>query len=369
MGFNCGIVGLPNVGKSTIFNALTAAGAEAANYPFCTIEPNTGVVPVPDARLAELAAIANSQKVIPTSVEFVDIAGLVKGAHEGEGLGNQFLGHIRSVDAVVHVVRCFDDENITHVDGSVAPERDIDVIETELLLADLASVERRLQRVSRAAKSGDKALKAEVESLELAKGFLEEGVALRGASISEEQQEAIAELGLITSKPMFFVANVDEANVGAANDPSSNEYVSALLKAAQLRDSEVVIISGKVESEISQLDSEEREAFLEELGLESSGLDRLAMQGYKTLDLITFFTCGPKETRAWTCPRNTLAPDAAGVIHTDFCTGFIRAEVISFEDYIRSKGEQGAKEAGLMRLEGKAYPMKDGDVVHFRFNV
>ncbi len=369
MGFNCGIVGLPNVGKSTIFNALTAAGAEAANYPFCTIEPNTGVVPVPDPRLDKLAAIAGSQKIIPTSVEFVDIAGLVKGAHEGEGLGNQFLGHIRSVDAVVHVVRCFDDENITHVDGSVSPERDIDVIETELLLADLSSVERRMQRVSRAAKSGDKALKAEMELLELAKGFLDQGASLRTADIEPEQRIGIAELGLITSKPMFFVANVDEEHVASGCESTSNHYVQSLVEAAKSRDLEVVVISGKVESEISQLDLEERIAFLEELGLESSGLDRLAIQGYKVLDLITFFTCGPKETRAWTCSRGTLAPDGAGVIHTDFSKGFIRAEVISYQDYLNSKGEQGAKEAGLMRLEGKAYPMQDGDVVHFRFNV
>ena len=306
MGFNCGIVGLPNVGKSTIFNALTSAGAEAANYPFCTIEPNTGVVPLRDERLDALSGIMNSQKVIPTSVEFVDIAGLVKGASKGEGLGNQFLGHIRSVDAIAHVVRCFEDENVTHVDGSVSPRRDVEVIETELLLSDLESVERQIDRVSRKARTGDKEAKSLLESLEFAKKHLDDGKVL---STVEDEEGLLACLDLITLKPMFFVANVDESQ--AACDVTKKEDLSGalaeLVSFANERGNDVVIISGKVESEISDLDEDERKLFLESLNLSSSGLARLAEQGHNILELITFFTSGPKETRAWTIRKGTAA--------------------------------------------------------------
>lgn len=364
MGFNCGIVGLPNVGKSTIFNALTAAGAEAANYPFCTIEPNTGVVAVPDARLLTLAGIASSAQVKPTSIEFVDIAGLVKGASEGEGLGNQFLGHIRSVDAIAHVVRCFDDENITHVHGSVSPKRDIEVIETELLLADLSSVEKRIDKVARTAKTGDKAAKEQLALLEFAREHLGQGTLLNRVG---QQMPGIETLGLITSKPMFYVANVPEAEVRAGVAPSP--YLQEVFEVAAANNCTVAVISGEVEAQIASLEPEERTQFLEELGLEQSGLERLALEGYKVLDLITFFTVGPREACAWTCRQGTVAVDAAGLIHSDISRGFIRAEVISCNHYIEAKGEQGAKEKGLMRLEGKAYVMQDGDVVYFRFNV
>ncbi|MCB0345404.1 MAG: redox-regulated ATPase YchF [Bdellovibrionales bacterium] len=365
MGFQCGIVGLPNVGKSTIFNALTAVGVEAANYPFCTIEPNTGVVAVPDARLSILSEIASSVKIIPTTIEFVDIAGLVKGASEGEGLGNQFLGHIRAVDAIVHVVRCFQDENVTHVHGKVDPEGDIDVIGTELLLADLSSVERRIDRIQRKAKSGDKEAREELALLDTAKRYLDEGVQLRTTPEGPE----LASLELLTSKPVLFVGNVNEDL--AAADPSTceNEAVKKLYQHAQKEDAPVLLISGQVEAEVSQLEEDEKKEFLHELGLERSGLERLAVAGYQLLDLITFFTVGPKETHAWTCERNTAAPQAAGKIHTDFEKGFIRAEVISYDDFISCKGELGAREQGKMRVEGKTYIVKDGDIVHFRFNV
>ncbi len=365
MGFQCGIVGLPNVGKSTIFNALTAVGVEAANYPFCTIEPNTGVVPVPDERLAVLAGIAGSAKIIPTTIEFVDIAGLVKGASEGEGLGNQFLGHIRAVDAIVHVVRCFKDENVTHVHGAVDPAGDIEVIGTELLLADLASVERRIERVQKKAKSGDKAAREELALLETARGYLDQGVQIRTTPECAE----LASLELLTSKPVLFVGNVDEEF--AAADPSTceNEAVKKLYQHASSENAPVLLISGQVEAEVSQLEEDEKKEFLNELGLERSGLERLAITGYKLLDLITFFTVGPKETHAWTCERDTAAPQAAGKIHTDFEKGFIRAEVISYNDFTTCKGELGAREQGKMRVEGKSYIVQDGDIVHFRFNV
>ncbi|MFN8389835.1 MAG: redox-regulated ATPase YchF [Bdellovibrionota bacterium] len=366
MGINCGIVGLPNVGKSTIFNALTAAQAEAANYPFCTIEPNTGIVPVPDERLDKLAEIASSQKIIPAVIEFVDIAGLVKGASEGAGLGNQFLGHIRAVDAIVHVVRCFEDENVVHVDGSIGPRRDVEVIETELLLADLASVEKRIERVARAAKSGDKELKAEFAALEFAKQHLDAGTPLRAVVDCPHDLKA---LGLLTSKPLLYVANVAEKDVALAPTPDVGGYVGELAAYAAEHNATVVVISGAVEAEISRLDQSERALFLEELGLTESGLAKLARAGYKLLDLITFFTVGPKEAHAWTCPLGSTAPDAAGCIHSDFAKGFIRAEVISYADYVAYKGEQGAREKGLLRIEGKQYQMVDGDIVHFRFNV
>lgn len=366
MGFNCGIIGLPNVGKSTLFNALTAAGAEAANYPFCTIEPNTGVVPVPDNRLQVLAGIAKSQTIIPTTIEFVDIAGLVKGAAQGEGLGNQFLGHIRGVDALVHVVRCFEDENIVHVDGTVDPARDVGVIETELLLADLSSVERRIERVSRAAKSGDKTLKEELAALEVAREALAEGRAVRTIRRADID---LSSLGLLSGKPLLYVANVAEADVAKEPTADAGGHLGALVRIAKESSAEVVVISSQVEAEISTLDPSERGAFLAELGLTESGLDKLARAGYKLLDLITFFTVGPKETHAWTCARGSDAVVAAGKIHTDFAKGFIRAEVISYADYVAHGGEQGAKEKGLLRVEGKSYLVADGDIVHFRFNV
>ena len=363
MGFNCGIVGLPNVGKSTIFNALSAAGAEAANYPFCTIEPNTGIVPVQDNRLNSLSQIVNSAKTVPTAVEFVDIAGLVKGASKGEGLGNQFLGHIRSVDAIVHVVRCFDDGDIVHVDGSVDPLRDVEIIETELLLADLAAMDKKVSSLGRAAKSGDKELKKELEIVERARILLNEGVYLRK---SGEDVADFLSLGLLTAKPILYVANVDEGVVTSGNKCEQLEKLKASIGDSG---SEVIALSGALENEIIQLPESEREEFITELGLERSALSELALAGYNLLNLITFFTCGPKETRAWTCVEGSLAPQAAGRIHTDFETGFIRAEVIAYDDFVNFKGEQGAKEKGLLRVEGKDYKVCDGDVMHFRFNV
>ncbi len=367
MGFNCGIVGLPNVGKSTIFNALTATQlAAAANYPFCTIEPNTGIVPVPDSRLEALSKVAGSAKLIPTTIEFVDIAGLVRGASKGEGLGNQFLGHIRSVDAIAHVVRCFEDSNVVHVDGAPDPKRDVEVIETELMLSDMASVEKRIDRVFRIAKGGDKEAKAELEALERAKAILDEGRPLR---LAEDPEGSFQRLELITAKPLLYVANVLESDVAMEPTEDAPGHVGALVRLAHAQGSEVVVISGLVEAEISQLKPEERRPFLADIGLQSSGLDRLAYQGYRLLKLMTFFTVGPKEAHAWTCKQGTLAPDAAGVIHTDFAKGFIRAEIISYADYISCAGELGAKEKGKLRIEGKTYEMQDGDVVHFRFNV
>ena len=367
MGFKCGIVGLPNVGKSTLFNALTStAAAEAANYPFCTIEPNTGRVSVPDTRLEKIAALANSSKIIPTQLEFVDIAGLVKGASKGEGLGNQFLANIRETDAIIHVLRCFEDENITHVDGNVQPLRDIETIETELMLADLESLERRILSTEKKARSGDKEIKADLLVMNKVLDTLQQGIPSR--KILEWDSTEFPRykmLNLLSAKPLLFVCNVEEEAASKGNLLSKK-----VVEYAKNNDAECVVISAAIEAEISQLTSkEERQEFLDTLGLETSGLDKLIQSGYRLLDLLTFFTAGPKEARAWTAPFGVKAPKAAGVIHTDFEKGFIRAETISYTDYIATNGEQGAKEAGKMRVEGADYRVQDGDILHFRFNV
>ena len=364
MGLSVGIVGLPNVGKSTIFNALTAAGAQSANYPFCTIEPNVGIVPVVDSRLDKLSELAQSKQTIYTDLKVVDIAGLVRGASKGEGLGNQFLANIRETDAILHVVRCFDDPNVVHVEGSVDPERDIEVIETELLLADLDAVSKKLDRVARFARVGQKEYIAQAEALEKAKAAADKGTPLRAVDFTDEEHVAIDELNPITAKPVLFVANVAESDLDGHSD-----YVARVRKVAEAKGGEVVTICGELEAQIAQLPAGERDHFLHEMGLPEPGLNVLVRAAYHLLDLETFFTAGPKEARAWTVHRGSKAPQAAGKIHSDFERGFIRAETIAYNDYVALGGEPGAKAAGKMRSEGKDYVVQDGDVILFRFNV
>lgn len=363
MGIKCGIVGLPNVGKSTLFNCLTKAGVDASNYPFCTIEPNVGVVPVPDPRLAELAAIVKPERILPTTMEFVDIAGLVKGASQGEGLGNKFLANIRETDAIAHVVRCFENTDVVHVSGKISPQDDIDVINTELALADLESVSRSILRVQKQAKSGDKSAQAELALLERMKEHLNQGQPVRGMSLTTEDKARVKLMQLLTSKPTLYIANVAEDGF------SKNPYLDQVKEIAQKENASVVAVCAAIEAEIAELDDAEKDEFLAELNLAEPGLNRVIHAGYKLLGLETYFTAGVKEVRAWTIPIGSTAPQAAGVIHTDFEKGFIRAEVIGYDDYIKYKGEAGAKEAGKWRLEGKEYIVRDGDVMHFRFNV
>ena len=363
MSVKCGIVGLPNVGKSTLFNALTKAGIAAENFPFCTIEPNSGVVPVPDARLDQLAAIVKPERVVPTTVEFTDIAGLVAGASKGEGLGNQFLANIRECDAIAHVVRCFEDDNVIHVANQINPAADIEIIDTELALADLESVEKGIYRLTRTAKGGDKDAVRQLAILEKVKAQLDQAKPVRAMGLDKDQLADLYQFHLLTAKPVLFIANVDE------NGFDNNPHLDSVRNIATTEGAQIVAICNKLESEIAELEDDEKQEFLADLGMDEPGLDRVIRAGYTLLGLQTYFTAGPKETRAWTIKVGATAPKAAAAIHTDFEKGFIRAEVIAFEDYITHKGENGAKEAGKWRLEGKDYIVQDGDVIHFRFNV
>ena len=363
MSVKCGIVGLPNVGKSTLFNALTEAGIAAENFPFCTIEPNSGIVSIPDTRLDKLAELVTPEKLIPTTVEFTDIAGLVAGASKGEGLGNQFLANIRECDAIAHVVRCFEDENVTHVANTIDPAADIDTINTELALADLETVEKSLDRVTRVAKSGDKDAQLQVALLEKVKVHLDTAQPVRTLELYKEEQADLKSLHLLTFKPVMYIANVDEEGF------SDNPHLETVKRIAAGEGAEVVAICNKLEAEIAELENEEKAEFLQDLGMDEPGLDRVIRAGYSLLGLQTYFTAGPKEVRAWTVKAGATAPEAAGVIHTDFEKGFIRAEIVGYADYVNNGGELGAKDAGKWRLEGKDYVVADGDVIHFRFNV